>query len=69
MNCFGTLHSTILRRGKLPQMPSRYFQDGTQLITHSQVLSTLQYGGRVKFPTLGTVVDVKIDTTRALYEV
>ena len=37
------------------------FQDGGPL-THSQVLSTFQDGGRVKFPTLGTVVDVKIPT-------
>ena len=35
------------------------FQDGGPL-THSQVLSTFQDGGRVKFPTLGAVVDVKI---------
>ena len=40
-------------------MTSGYFQDG-ETLTHSQVLSTFQDGGRVKFPTLGAVVDVKI---------
>ena len=49
-----TFSSAILRRGKLVQM------DGS--LTHSQILSTFQDGGRVKFPTLGTVVDVKIPT-------
>ena len=50
-----------LGRGKLAQMTSGYFQDGGPL-THSQVLSTFQDGGRVKSPTLGAVVDVKIPT-------
>ena len=38
------------------------FQDGASLVTHSQILSTFQDGGRVKFPTPGIVVDVKIPT-------
>ena len=38
------------------------FQDGASLVAHSQILSTFQDGGRVKFPTLGIVVDVKIPT-------
>ena len=38
------------------------FQDGTPLVTHSQILSTFQDGGQVKFPTLGIIVDVKILT-------
>ena len=41
---------------------SGYFHDGTPLINGSQALSTFQYAGRVKFYTLGTVVDVKIPT-------
>ena len=38
------------------------FQDGVPLVAHSQILSTFQDGGRVKFPTLGIVVDVKTPT-------
>ena len=38
------------------------FQYGAALVTHSQILSTFQDGGRVKFPTPGIVVDVKIPT-------
>ena len=38
------------------------FQDGASLVTHSQILSTFQDGGRVKFPTPGIIVDVKIPT-------
>lgn len=44
--------SAILRCGKLAKMTSGYFQKGTPLITHSKVLSTFQYGGWVKFPTM-----------------
>ena len=38
------------------------FQDGASLVTHSQILSTFQDGGRVKVPIPGIVVDVKIPT-------
>ena len=38
------------------------FQDGASLVTHSQILSTFQDGGGVKFPTLGIILDVKIPT-------
>ena len=38
------------------------FQDGAPLVTHSQIFSTFQDGSRVKFPTLGIVVDVKTPT-------
>lgn len=62
VNCFNTLRSAIVRRRKLAQMTSVYFKDRTPLITHSQVLSTFQHGGRAKFPTLRTVGDVKIAT-------
>ena len=41
---------------------SGFFQDGALLIIGSQALSTFQYGGRDKFHTLGTVVDVKVPT-------
>ena len=50
-----------LEAGKSLKWLLGIFQDGGPL-THSQVLSTFQDGGRVKFPTLGTVVDVKIPT-------
>ena len=38
------------------------FQHGAPLVTHSQILSTFQDGGRVEFPTLGIATDVKIPT-------
>ena len=44
------------------------FQDGASLVTHSQILSTFQDGGRVKFPTLEIVVDVKTPTFMRFYE-
>ena len=53
-----TFSSAILRRGKLVQM------DGS--LTHSQVLSTCQDGGRVKFPTLGPLWMSKSPPTCAL---
>ena len=57
-----TLCSAILGSGNLAQMNSGTFQDGAPLVTHSQILSTFQDGGRVKFSTLRIVVDVKIPT-------
>ena len=38
------------------------FQDGASLVAYSQILSTFQDGGRVRFPTPGIVVDVNIPT-------
>jgi len=59
-----TLHSTFNEMiGTYNKfIASGIFQDGTPHITHSQIRLTFQEGGRVKFPTLGTVEDVKIPT-------